>query len=66
MSDQPRRIDLNLTARHALWPGEQHICSRVYAPKLMDAWYITDIETGRMSELRVYTVGMLRRLEGMR
>lgn len=62
MTDKPASFTIKAKVRHADWPGGRALCSVLSAPGYFaDLWFLSNAETGRTDELRVYRVGMFRR-----
>jgi hypothetical protein len=62
VKDDERKVTVNLTTRHAIWPGGQKLCVEVIAEKVGAGLFLVDIETGGQSPLKPYDYRTMRRL----
>lgn len=61
MNDPQTHVTITATVRHADWPGGQALCSVLSAPPWFpDMWFLSNGETGRTAELRLYRYEPLR------
>jgi hypothetical protein len=58
---QPNIIQVEVHFRYAVWPGGRAMCVIATAEKVGEAMYLVDAESGAVSVLKPYRLGMFGR-----